>query len=104
VVFCFHCTSRLTKRDLRYNSQCITFIASKCDDVSCKEIITALKLRKDPALIAIDARISEIETKKKDLDKRFSKKQADITGKTSLEPLCESSPTLLYDSQLSRRS
>jgi hypothetical protein len=70
--------------DRRYNSQCITFIASKNDDVSCKEIITALKLRKDPALIAIDARISDIETKKKDLDRRYSKKQADITGNTFL--------------------
>ncbi|TEB25954.1 hypothetical protein FA13DRAFT_1668374, partial [Coprinellus micaceus] len=66
--------------DRRYNSQCITFIASKNDDVSCKEIITALKLRKDPALIAIDARISDIETKKKDLDRRYLKKQADITA------------------------
>ncbi|GLB33731.1 putative dynamin family protein [Lyophyllum shimeji] len=47
-----------------YDDHAITFIASKCDDVSCSEVIRALHLEEDPELEAIEERLDqhEIET------------------------------------------
>ncbi|KAG6918940.1 hypothetical protein DXG01_010595 [Tephrocybe rancida] len=40
-----------------YDDHAITFIASKCDDVSCSEVIRALRLEDDPELEKIEARL-----------------------------------------------
>ncbi|RDB22483.1 Nuclear GTPase SLIP-GC [Hypsizygus marmoreus] len=40
-----------------YDDHAITFIASKCDDVSCSEVIRALNLEGDPELDEIEGRI-----------------------------------------------
>ncbi|KAH9844070.1 Dynamin family-domain-containing protein [Rhodofomes roseus] len=47
-----------------YDDHAITFIASKCDDVSCSEVIQALSLEDEPELEAIEEQIGRcrIET------------------------------------------
>ncbi|KAF5388296.1 hypothetical protein D9615_000347 [Tricholomella constricta] len=47
-----------------YDEHAITFIASKCDDVSCSEVIRALHLGDDPDLEAIEDKLDQynIET------------------------------------------
>ncbi|KAG6894378.1 hypothetical protein C0992_006392 [Termitomyces sp. T32_za158] len=47
-----------------YDDHTITFIASKCDDVSCSEIIRALQLEEDPELEAIEERIESFNDEK----------------------------------------
>ncbi|KAI0320228.1 hypothetical protein OF83DRAFT_1215368 [Amylostereum chailletii] len=42
-----------------YDDHTITFIASKCDDISCSEVIGVLGLDDDPTLEAIEERIDE---------------------------------------------
>ncbi|KAL5527490.1 hypothetical protein ACEPAG_6281 [Sanghuangporus baumii] len=39
----------------------ITFIATKCDDISCSEVIGSLSLEDDPVLEEIEGRITEIQ-------------------------------------------
>ncbi|KAG6813480.1 hypothetical protein H0H92_010505 [Tricholoma furcatifolium] len=46
-----------TARDGNYDDHAITFIASKCDDVSCSEVIRALHLEDDTTLEEIEARL-----------------------------------------------
>ncbi|KAF7352854.1 Nuclear GTPase SLIP-GC [Mycena venus] len=53
-----------------YDDNTITFIATKCDDISCSEIITSLRLHDEPELEVIQDKIEAIadettETKKK---------------------------------------
>lgn len=45
----------------RYDSQCITFIASKTDDVSCSEVVRALRLTNDPVYKEIQGRIKDVK-------------------------------------------
>ncbi|KAJ3505751.1 hypothetical protein NMY22_g17470 [Coprinellus aureogranulatus] len=66
--------------DGKYSDKYITFIASKCDDVSCKEIITALRLRREAELIFIESRITDIEGRKKELEKVLSAKRAEVSA------------------------
>lgn len=42
-----------------YDAHAITFIASKCDDISCSEVIRALQLEEDPELEEIEERIDQ---------------------------------------------
>ncbi|EMD41186.1 hypothetical protein CERSUDRAFT_91948 [Gelatoporia subvermispora B] len=42
-----------------YDAKRITFIATKCDDISCAEVIKALHLNNDPGLMAIEGSIQE---------------------------------------------
>ncbi|KAI0069058.1 hypothetical protein BV25DRAFT_1817993 [Artomyces pyxidatus] len=42
-----------------YDAHIITFIATKCDDISCSEVIGALNLYEDPVLEEIEERIQE---------------------------------------------
>ena len=51
-------TERLVKTS--YDDHCITFIASKCDDISCSEVINALDLYSDPVLEDIEERIDSV--------------------------------------------
>ncbi|RXW25223.1 hypothetical protein EST38_g555 [Candolleomyces aberdarensis] len=46
--------------DGNYDDHCITFIASKCDDISCSEVISALDLYSDPVLEDIEERIDSL--------------------------------------------
>ncbi|KAF8165415.1 Dynamin family-domain-containing protein [Crassisporium funariophilum] len=41
-----------------YDDHAITFIASKCDDISCSEVIRALRLEDDPQLEDIEERLT----------------------------------------------
>ncbi|KAF8913833.1 hypothetical protein CPB84DRAFT_1757667 [Gymnopilus junonius] len=43
--------------DGNYDDHAITFIASKCDDISCSEVIRALRLEDDPVLEDIEERL-----------------------------------------------
>ncbi|KAH9482911.1 Nuclear GTPase SLIP-GC [Psilocybe cubensis] len=43
-----------------YDDHAITFIASKCDDISCSEVIKALRLESDPVLEDIEERLELI--------------------------------------------
>ncbi|TFK83640.1 hypothetical protein K466DRAFT_528541 [Polyporus arcularius HHB13444] len=45
-----------------YDANSITFIASKCDDISCSEVIRALGLDDDPELEAIEEEIDQSKT------------------------------------------
>ncbi|KAG5637833.1 hypothetical protein H0H81_003038 [Sphagnurus paluster] len=45
-----------------YDDHAITFIASKCDDVSCSEIIRALQLSDDPDLEVIEEQLEQFDT------------------------------------------
>lgn len=53
-----------------YDSQCITFIASKTDDVSCAEIVRALKLSKNPVYKAIEKRYKDATGRRALVDER----------------------------------
>ncbi|KAG1863428.1 P-loop containing nucleoside triphosphate hydrolase protein [Suillus tomentosus] len=64
-----------TARDGNYDAHTITFIATKCDDISCSEVITTLDLKDDPALKKINKCIisckketSELKLKKADTE------------------------------------
>ncbi|KAI0721894.1 Dynamin family-domain-containing protein [Cerioporus squamosus] len=48
--------------DGNYDANAITFIASKCDDISCSEVIRALNLDDDPELDAIEEEIDRCKT------------------------------------------
>ncbi|KAJ7781316.1 hypothetical protein B0H16DRAFT_1671621 [Mycena metata] len=46
-----------------YDDSTITFIATKCDDISCTEVITALDLHDEPELEEIEEKIGDIAHK-----------------------------------------
>jgi hypothetical protein len=46
---------------LSYDDHCITFIASKCDDISCSEVISALNLYDEPELMEMEDRIDVLD-------------------------------------------
>ncbi len=41
----------------RYDHHSVTFIATRTDDISCQETISALKLKNDPTLAELERRI-----------------------------------------------
>ncbi|KAL9712639.1 hypothetical protein Ac2012v2_003876 [Leucoagaricus gongylophorus] len=47
--------------DGNYDDHTITFIASKCDDISCSEVVRALGIHDEPELEEIETRIENIE-------------------------------------------
>ncbi|OAX43900.1 hypothetical protein K503DRAFT_846915 [Rhizopogon vinicolor AM-OR11-026] len=53
-----------------YDAHTITFIASKCDDVSCSEIISALSLEEDPELEEIESRIEQYKEETEELKEK----------------------------------
>ncbi|KAG6857364.1 hypothetical protein H0H87_005667 [Tephrocybe sp. NHM501043] len=61
-----------------YDDHAITFIASKCDDVSCSEVIRALRLEDEPELEEIEARLEgfDEETTNWKATKGFEEKSA----------------------------
>ncbi|KAF9055172.1 hypothetical protein BDZ89DRAFT_1055778 [Hymenopellis radicata] len=63
-----------------YDDHSITFIASKCDDISCTEVIRALQLDEDEDLEAIDERIDENEDKAKALKKEKTTVERALKG------------------------
>ncbi|TFK28807.1 hypothetical protein FA15DRAFT_753191 [Coprinopsis marcescibilis] len=52
-----------------YDDHCITFIASKCDDISCSEVIHALRLHHDPDLLRIEEKIGDVTEQIKEYKK-----------------------------------
>lgn len=62
--------------DGNYDDHAITFIASKCDDISCGEVIRALHLEDDPQLEDIEEKLSALER-----DSSSSKRQKKDTEK-----------------------
>ncbi|PBL02484.1 hypothetical protein ARMGADRAFT_1005847 [Armillaria gallica] len=55
-----------------YDDHAITFIASKCDDISCSEVIRALHLEDDDELVAIEDKIDDNKSESKDWSKKKS--------------------------------
>ncbi|KAG2369878.1 hypothetical protein BDR07DRAFT_1526349 [Suillus spraguei] len=53
-----------------YDAHTITFIASKCDDISCSEVIPALSLEDDPELEEIEGRIEQYKEETADLKEK----------------------------------
>ncbi|KAL1946555.1 hypothetical protein VTO73DRAFT_14659 [Trametes versicolor] len=49
------------KMDGKYHAHAITFIATKCDDIPCQEIIRDLKLASNPDLKAMEKRIKDAQ-------------------------------------------
>ncbi|KAI0663009.1 hypothetical protein C8Q70DRAFT_485063 [Cubamyces menziesii] len=66
----------------KYHRDAITFIATKCDEISCKEVIKSLKLLRDPRLIQIE---SDLEASKHDLSFHQDRKLTLEGLKTDLE-------------------
>ncbi|KAI9063349.1 hypothetical protein FKP32DRAFT_1592405 [Trametes sanguinea] len=65
--------------DGNYDSNTITFIATKCDDISCSEVIRALNLEENPELERIETEIAECRSETNDWKKR--KTQAEDAAK-----------------------
>ncbi|KAJ7095314.1 hypothetical protein B0H15DRAFT_881283 [Mycena belliarum] len=71
--------------DGNYDDSAVTFIATKCDDISCSEVIQSLNLEDEPALGEIQEKIEKIkeetsESKKKKtaLDRELKSLTADL--------------------------
>ncbi|KAG2146754.1 hypothetical protein DEU56DRAFT_786239 [Suillus clintonianus] len=56
--------------DGSYDAHTITFIASKCDDISCSEVIPALGLEDDPELEEIEGRIEQYKEETAELKEK----------------------------------
>ena len=69
--------------DGNYDAHTITFIASKCDDVSCKEVIDALGLHDDDDLLAIEDRIEECDDKIAELKPEENSAKATLSGQST---------------------
>lgn len=63
-----------------YDDSAITFIATKTDDVSCSEVIRALKLQSDEKIVAIEKRIHALKKDQKALKKGNKSASAAIKG------------------------
>ncbi|KAJ7507726.1 hypothetical protein B0H11DRAFT_1968347 [Mycena galericulata] len=78
--------------DRNYNDTAITFIATKCDDISCSEVIPALNLEDDLELEGIQERIekiadetSEQKKKKGDADRLVKSLAKELKGIRAVE-------------------
>jgi hypothetical protein len=65
--------------DGNYDPSTITFVATKCDDISCSEVIPALGIDDDPVLIEIESRIDDVRDEMKEARER--KEEADTLVK-----------------------
>jgi hypothetical protein len=54
--------------------------ASKCDDISCSEVIRALRLEDDPVLEEIEARIDQYAAETKECKKKKAAADGLIKG------------------------
>ncbi|KAJ7638747.1 hypothetical protein FB45DRAFT_988699 [Roridomyces roridus] len=69
--------------DQNYNDSTVTFIATKCDDISCSEVIPALGLDDEPELEEIQEKIEHIA----DQTSEYKKKRSELDGvRKSLDP------------------
>lgn len=64
-----------------YDATAITFIASKCDDISCSEVIRSLQLEDDPELEEIEDRIEQYTDDTKEWKQKKSAVDKKIKGK-----------------------
>jgi hypothetical protein len=71
--------------DGNYDAHTITFIASKCDDISCSEVIRALQLEDDPTLEEIEDQI--LENQNETDSAKVEKSVADNLVKSELSAL-----------------
>ncbi|KAF8812373.1 hypothetical protein BYT27DRAFT_7087741 [Phlegmacium glaucopus] len=55
-----------------YDDHAITFVASKCDDISCSEVIRALQLQYDPQLEDIEGRLRLLRNEATECKKKKS--------------------------------
>ncbi|KAL6306643.1 Dynamin family-domain-containing protein [Sparassis latifolia] len=69
-----------------YDANAITFVASKCDDISCSEVIRALNLEDDPELVDIEEQISLC----KDDTTEWKGKKADAEAAAKGQSYCAS--------------
>lgn len=58
--------------------------ASKCDDISCSEVIRALRLEDDPILEEIEERLATLRHDVSEAKKRKNTAVKDVNGRTSL--------------------
>ncbi|KAF7983849.1 hypothetical protein HWV62_18164, partial [Athelia sp. TMB] len=63
-----------------YDATAITFIASKCDDISCSEVIRSLHLDDDPELEEIEERIEQYKDETKEMKQKKSEIEKRIKG------------------------
>lgn len=63
-----------------YDAHAITFIASKCDDISCSEVIRALQLEDDPELEEIEERIEQYKDETKEWKQKKNDTEKNIKG------------------------
>lgn len=78
--------------DGNYDDNAITFIATKCDDISCSEVIRALKLDDDPELEAIEDEIERCQDEMKEWKRK--KEEAEINAKETEQTLKQLRPIL----------
>jgi hypothetical protein len=55
-------------------------LASKCDDISCSEVIRALRLEDDPVLEEIEDRVTTLRHDISDCKKRKSNAEKEVKG------------------------
>ncbi|KAG1806924.1 uncharacterized protein HD556DRAFT_1325273 [Suillus plorans] len=94
--------TQLMSMDGNYDAHTITFIATKCDDITCSEVITALDLEDDPALEKINDCIiscmeetAELKLKKADADLRTEVIDARLKLLQAIIQQCQEDKTAL---------
>lgn len=66
----------------------ISFIATKCDDVSCQEVINSLELDNEPELQEIESRLDQIHDESREWkEKKTNAERAAKRKSTPLIPL-----------------
>lgn len=82
---------------LSYDDTAITFIASKCDDVSCSEVIRALNLEDEPELEVIEERLQQYGEETKEAKAKKSEADTGLKsrsyGQTQLRQSANSLPS-----------
>ena len=58
----------------------IAFSASKCDDISCSEVIRALRLEDDPELEGIEDRLTTLRDDASECKKKKSAAEKEVKG------------------------
>jgi hypothetical protein len=69
---------------ISYDDSCITFIATKTDDVSCSEVINALNLEDELDLQAIEAKIYNATEQMSDLKSQKISAEKRVKGKFNI--------------------
>ncbi|KAI0758261.1 Dynamin family-domain-containing protein [Irpex lacteus] len=75
-----------------YDDNAITFIATKCDDISCSEVIRALRLEDDPELQKIEDEIDTCNVETEDWKEK--KAEAEANAKATDQVLKQLRPQL----------